>query len=118
MSELTITQQIDLGLAKILVLANLINRKTEMCCFSEDTAHCGYIEIKLTESKINYSKSPAIFKIKYEVSEEHSWLKDNQNRLDDLERCIEFLENVLKDKKIDYSVCYAVTKKIITSYEI
>lgn len=117
-NESKLTQKIDLGLAKILVLANIINRKTDMCCFSEDVAHCEQIEIKLTESKINYTKTPVTFKVSYSIDKNYSWNTDSENRLKDCERCIEFLENTLTEKNIDYSQLYAVTEKIITSYEI
>ena len=116
--ELKITQQIDLALAKVLVLANLINRKTEMCCFAEDTAHCEYIEIRLYDRKDNYNGVPAKLQIRYKVDSELDWMQDNQSRLEECERGIEFLENVLNDKKIDYSDLYAVTERVITSYEI
>jgi len=106
-----LTQEIDLGLAKILVLSNMINRKTDFCCFVNDTAHCRYIEVKLYKDIKSYNGIPTSFKVFYDET-------DNKNRLDDINRCIEFLEMTLKDKYIYHSALHAIKEYVITSYEI
>jgi len=105
-----LTKQIDLGLAKILVLCNQINRKTELCCFVNDTAHCRYIEIKLFEDVNSYMKEPIEFKIRYD--------KDGKYMTTEINRCIEFLEDTVKNKQIDYSTIHAIKEYVITSYKI
>lgn len=117
-SNLSLSQQIELGIAKIFFLSNQINRKTKLCCFVNDTAHCGYIEVKLHSGKDRYTETPVMFKLDYEINEEYSWKIDSKDRLDECERCVEFLEKTLKDEKIDYSLIYAVKEYVITSYEI
>lgn len=117
-SNLSLSQQIDLEIAKIFFLSNQINRKTKLCCFVNDTAHCGYIEVKLHTSKDKYADTPVLFKLDYQTDTKYDWQVDSKDRLDECERCVEFLEKTLKDEKIDYSLLYAVKEYVITSYEI
>jgi hypothetical protein len=113
--EINYTQEIDLGLAKILTLSNIINRKTDMCCFTNDVAHCSFIEIKLYKTKKEYNKIPAIFKINYDEGE---YDKDSKGRLDEINRCVDFLEQTLKEKTVPYSLCEPIKEYVIKSYEI
>ena len=117
-SNLSLSQQIELGIAKIFFLSNQINRKTKLCCFVNDTAHCGYIEVKLHTGKDKYTETPVLFKLDYEIDSNYSWKIDSKDRLDECERCVKFLEKTLKKEKIDYSLLYAVKEYVITSYEI
>jgi hypothetical protein len=117
-SNLSLSQQIELEIAKIFFLSNQINRKTKLCCFVNDTAHCGYIEVKLHSGKDKYTETPVMFKLDYEINEEYSWKTDSKDRLNECNRCVEFLEKTLKDEKIDYNFLYAVKEYVITSYEI
>lgn len=117
-TEVDYTKEIDFGIAKILVLANIINRKTELCCFCSDVAHIRKIEIKLHKDVKSYLKEPITFEISYDIDEQYSWRCDSSDRLEEINRCVEFLEKTLKDKKIDYSMIHAVKEYVITSYEI
>ena len=117
-SNLSLADKIELEIAKIFFLANQINRKTEMCCFANDVAHCNYVEIKLHKTKKDYNGVAVVFKLKYDVSGEYEWNIDSQERLDKAKKCVEFLEKTLNDLKIDYSIVYAVKEYVVTSYEI
>ena len=117
-SNLSLADEIELEIAKIFFLANQINRKTEMCCFANDTAHCGYIEIKLHTTKQDYNGVPVVFELRYDISGKHYWHVDTQERLDNAKKCVEFLEQTLKDRMINYSILNALKEYIITSYEI
>lgn len=117
-SNLSLSDEIELEIAKIFFLANQINRKTEMCCFAHDTAHCGYIEIKLHATKKDYNGAPVVFELKYDNSGKHDWYIDTQERLDNAKKCVEFLEQTLKDRMINYSILNALKEYVITSYEI
>lgn len=116
--ELELPQQIELEIAKIAFLSNQINRKTKMCCFFNDTAHCELIEVRLHQTKKNYASTPVLFKMSYENSPKYDWIQDSESRLNELKRCVEFLEITLKDQKINYSLIEAVKEYVITSYEI
>jgi len=117
-SNLSLSDEIELEIAKIFFLANQINRKTEMCCFAHDTAHCGYIEIKLHPTKQDYNGVPVVFELKYDNSGKYDWYIDTQERLDNSKKCVEFLEQTLKDRMINYSILNAFKEYVITSYEI
>jgi hypothetical protein len=109
------TKEIDLGLAKILALANLINRKTELCCFANDVAHCRYLEIKLHKDIKSYLEPPVRFKVSYD---ELKYSNDGEERLQEVNRCVGFLEQTLKDKNIDFSMLDKVMVEVIESYLI
>lgn len=109
-------KQIDTLLAKSLILANYINRNTEMCCFIDDVAHCGWLEFRLLENKKNYESPPIKKTIYYEIAGEFS--KDSEDRKEQLEEWVLFLEETLKNKKIDFSGLYAETREIIDYYTI
>jgi hypothetical protein len=115
MEKIDYTKEIDLGIAKILVLCNLINRKTELCCFVNDTAHCRYIEVKLYKDVKSYAGTPIEFKLRYD---DDNYRKDDKNRLEEANRCVEFLERTLKNKNIDYSMLHPIKEYVITQYEI
>jgi hypothetical protein len=115
---LTLSQKIELGIAKIFFLANQINRKTDICVFTTDTAHCSYIELRIVRSKSEYDKDPIIFSVHYTNEFSKFNGEDTLERLKEIEKCITALEDILKDKKIDYSLFYAVREYIITSYQI
>ena len=55
-SNLSLADKIELEIAKIFFLANQINRKTEMCCFANDVAHCNYVEIKLHKTALKSNR--------------------------------------------------------------
>lgn len=116
--ELSISQKVDLGIGKILFLGNQINRKTDACCFIDDSGHVCSLKLRIHKTKKNYNSTPIVYELDYEVSERYSWKKDSEERLYRINRCVEFLENTLKEKKIDYSIIYAVEEYIVTSYEI
>lgn len=109
------TKEIDLGLAKILVISNLLNRKTELCCFVHDVAHCRVIEVRLFKDVKSYNKTPVTFSMRYD---EGKYNKDNKDRLDAINRCVEFLENTLKEKKVDYGVLHQIKEYVTIAYEI
>jgi len=117
-SNLSLSDEIELEIAKIFFLANQINRKTEMCCFAYDTAHCGYIDIKLHKTKQDYNGIPVVFKLSYDISGKYSWDVDTQERLDNAKKCVEFLEQTLNDRMIKYSILNALKEYVITSYKI
>jgi len=117
-SKLSLSDEIELEIAKIFFLANQINRKTEMCCFAYDTAHCGYIEINLQKTKQDYKGVPVVFKLSYDISGNLDWNGDTQERLDNAKKCVEFLEQTLNDRMINYSILNALKEYVIKSYEI
>jgi hypothetical protein len=109
--EKTITQQVDEALIKIVVLVNKINRNTEMCCFYEDVAHCGFIEIRLYNTKKEYNSTPVKF-------QEHYDGPDTQKRLKRLNELVSFLEKTLEEKEIDFSELCENTTEVVESYSI
>lgn len=109
-------KRIDLLLAKSLVLANFINRNTEMCCFIDDTAHCDYVEFKMHDTKKDWNSPGVKFTYHYEIN--GNVYKDSENKENDLIEFVEFLERSLNDKKIDYSYLYAETKEVIDYYTL
>ncbi len=117
-SNLSLSDEIELEIAKIFFLANQINRKTEMCCFAYDTAHCGIIEIKLHTTKQDYKGVPVVFELSYDISGKYSWYVDTQERLDNAKKCVEFLEQTLNNRMINYSILNALKEYVITSYKI
>ncbi len=116
--EFTITEKIDLNIAKIFFLANQINRKTEMCCFANDHGHVSSIEIRLFETKKDWSKEPITFELSYECNEEFEWRRDSSERFDESERCVSFLEQTLKAKGIVYNMLNPFKEYIVTRFEI
>ncbi len=112
------TTEIDEAILKVMALGSIINRKTEICCFVSDIAHVRKLEVKLHKNVKLYNGTPVMFEFDYEVSKEYSWKVDSKSRLDNINRCVEFLEQTLKDKKINYEMLYAVKETIIASYEI
>ena len=117
-SNLSLSEKIDLGLAKIMFLGNQINRKTKMCCFVNDVAHCEYLEIKLLPTKQKYNDVPVAFEVKYATSGKYDFYVDSKDRLDNIERCISVLEEVLKKEQINYDLFHAVKKYVVDFYEI
>lgn len=109
-------KRIDILLSKAVTLALFINRNTDMCCFIDDMAHCSHIEFRLHEKKSEYNSVSVRFKYHYEI--DSAIYKDSESRELDLIEFVEFLENALKDKKIDYSDLYAETKEIIDYYTL
>lgn len=118
MSKEILTQDVDLGLAKILVLANLINRKTELCCFISDSGRVRSLSIRMYPNIKQYNGAPISFDVSYDTSEKYKFDIDTNERLSEINRCIEFLENCLKERKIDYSFLDPIKKYVVTSYAI
>ena len=118
--EKSISEKVDLAIAKIALLCNQINRKTEMCCFFEDVAHCSYITVSLYKTKKEYNSTPIKFQESYNivVKTNHLIGEDTQNRLNNLNRVVEYLEDVLKSKEISYDSLYKETSEIVTAYYI
>lgn len=117
-SDLSISQIMELEITKIFFLANQINRKTEMCCFANDVAHCHYVEIRLHKSKKDTYSTPIFFKLDYEIDKQYSWKYDSEQRVDNAKKCVEFLEKTLKENNIDYSLLTSVKEYVITHYEV
>jgi len=113
-----LTKEIDFGLAKIMVLCNIINRKTEMCCFVDDSGHIEKLTIRLFDKKQNYTGTPVSFETSYQVSEEYTFYVDGIERLNEINRCVEFLENTLKSKSIQYDMLHQVKEYVTIAYEI
>lgn len=105
------TKEIDFGLAKILVLCNILNRKTELCCFVNDVAHCRYIEVRVYKDVKSFNGTPIEFEVHYEN-------RDSEYLLKEINRCVEYLEKLLKKREIDLSVLTPIKEYVITSYEI
>ena len=118
MEQEQLTREIDLGLAKIMCLAMLINRKTELCCFVNDSGHVRSMDIKLYPTVKNYNGTPVSFEVKYDASGDPYWYVDSDERLQEINRCIEFLETCLKDRSINYDMLNKVKEYVITAYEI
>ena len=118
--EKSISEKVDLAIVKIALLCNQINRKTEMCCFFEDVAHCSFITVRLHETKKKYNSIPIKFEQSYNIVGKSNHLigEDTQNRLNNLNRVVEYLEDVLKSKEISYDYLYKETSEIVTGYYI
>ena len=116
--EKSISEKVDLAIAKIALLCNQINRKTEMCCFFEDVAHCSFITVRLHKTKKEYNSTPIKFEESYNSVGRILIGEDTQNRLNNLNRVVEYLEDVLKSKEISYDYLYKETSEIVTGYYI
>lgn len=117
-TEPTIEEQVDLAIAKIAVLCNQINRKTEICAFFKDNAHVSKIEVSVRQSKKHYEGTPAEFEINYNAEGSPFNSKDDKYTLKRCNECIESLEAILTDKKVDFSMFEAVREYVIARYEI
>lgn len=115
MENLQIIKEIDLGISKIMTLANLINRKTDMCCFIEDMGHIEKLTIRIHKTKKDYLSTSINLTVSYD---DGKYYKDGQERLNHVSECIESLEEILKTKQIDYSNFYPVLKEVVDYYTI
>ncbi len=120
MQEEEITKGIDLGLAKIMCLANIINRKTTMGCVTSDLGYIRSLRLEVYPHFSNPNKqAPAKFEISYDTDSSRFKLSvDSKHRLEAIERCIEFLEATLKEKKIAFNMTDEVKKWVTVGYEI
>ncbi len=123
MSEETIQavvveQQIDIAISKIAFLCNQINRKTNICVYFNDSGHVNKIEVRILPSKDLYNGIPAEFVCYYNAEGSKFRKVNDMECLQRLNSFVTDLEQILNDKKIDYSIFDPIKEYIITRYEI
>ena len=112
------TPLIDAGIAKVLTLCSIVNRKTELCCMVNDSAHCRHLEVDLyptNESVTDRRTAPVKFRIEYKNT---GLYPDNRHGVQSLERFAEVLEQCLNDRKIPYDTLYPVMHEVVKHYQI
>ncbi len=110
------TKEIDLGLAKIVTMANIINRKTELCCEVNDCGQIRELRVSVYQNcKEIWNQTPCKFVLSYQ---DRPYDKDSKHRLDRINDCIEFLETCMNDNKIPFGMCDEIKEYVTTGYRI
>lgn len=116
MEENDIAREIDLGLAKIMAMANVINRKTELCCMVSDAGHIRQLKVEVYQNcKEIWNQTPCKFEVSY--GQPH-FDRDSKYRLDQINNCIEFLETCLKDNKVPFGMTEEIRQWVTVGYSI
>lgn len=116
-AQKTITEKNDDAILKLFYLALKIQRHTDKCVFFSIHGHVETMDLKISNSKNNYSYMPV--KSDFEIavkSKEYKYNSDSEDRLERIFEIIEFYENTLKENNINYDILYPI--KEITSYEL
>jgi len=112
------TPVIDAGIAKILTLCSIVNRKTEMCCMIRDSSHCRSLEIDVYPTSASVTDrvtAPVKFSLGYENTPINP---DNQYRIESIERFTCFLETCLNEREIPYKMLCEVMHEVVKHYEV
>jgi len=112
------TKDIERGIVNISMLCMLINRRTDRCVFFHDMANCEHIEVSIRRSKKEHEKDIVEFRIYYDRSSKLSWVVDGIDRLERINECIEYLQNILIHEKIDFSSLTKNYETVPTGYTL
>lgn len=113
-----LSTKIEEGLIKIYTLSMLINRKTDMCVFISDMGHVEKLELRIPKNRKEYLEKQIEVEISYANKINRSWDIDSDYRLETIEETIKVLEDILKNKKINYDYLEPVYEEIISHYLI
>ena len=112
------TPVIDAGIAKILTLCSIVNRKTEMCCMIRDSSHCRSLEIDVypTSASVTDRVTPPVkFRIDYKNT---GLYPDCNHTVESIDRFVEVLENCLNERKIPYKMLCEIMHEVVKHYEV
>lgn len=85
---------------EIMNLAFLINQRTEMCVFIRFSGHVGGLDIDISESKNNYTRS---------ICESDRYIKNSLESFSDMR---EVLLGILRDGEVDLNTLYYEVEEI------
>lgn len=112
-----LTRQIDLGISRIMFLGNMVNRKTTMCCMTEDIGQIRELRVKVYQSpKEIWNQTPCKFELSYDQGKPFG--SDSKSRLESIGHCIKFLEACLRDNKVVFEMTEAEKEWVTVSYNI
>lgn len=108
------SRDVEKGMVQISMLCMLINRRTDKCAFFNDTAHCEYIEVSVRKSKKDYDQD----RVDFQVSYNRDGKLDSKGRIDRMDECIKFLQNILINDDIDFSSLTKNYETVLTGYTL
>lgn len=113
------TKYVERGIVNISMLCMLINRRTDRCVFFSDVAKDEYIEVSIRRSKIKHKKNDVVeFIIHYGRSATTPWILDDQDSIDRINECVEYLKNILIHDDIDFSSLTKNYETVLTRYTL